>query len=94
MIIRDSVLIGWVVESLPNWLGICLITVLGPASILSVADSIGLFATTLAVVFGCLATARICWRLWPGTEWFVVPLLAAAIIWGVSGWLVMIVAGV
>jgi hypothetical protein len=71
-----------------------LITILGPASILGTEGALGVFIFVVLIVLACLVTARIFWRRWPDTEWFAVPLLAAVVVWGASGWLLAFIATV
>lgn len=90
LVLVDPPVVRMAAEAAPRWVGIVALTVTGPA--VFTAAGIGAwkwFMGALACVAGCLGLAWLSWRRWPQSEVFAVWLLAAAVLWAGSGWLLV-----
>jgi hypothetical protein len=75
-----------------RWLGVLVVTLIGPALLLvEQTELLDLFAYLCLGIGVCLATAWYAWRRWPETEYFAIGLTGAALLWGLTGWFVVMV---
>jgi hypothetical protein len=80
------------VEAMPRWLGIVLVSMLGPALILAWGLAAWkVFAAACLGVMSCLGFAYFCWHRYPESDVFAIPLIAAAAIWIASAWVAVAV---
>jgi hypothetical protein len=81
---------GYLVEWVPRWIGLIVLTVVGPAMLLSLGiGAWKVFVGSLLAVTACLLLTWVAWRQWSDSELFVVGLLAAGALWAGSGWLTL-----
>jgi hypothetical protein len=89
-ILMDASVPDYLVEWVPRWVGLTLLTVIGPALLLSLGiGAWKVFVGSLLVVAACLVLSWMAWRQWPDSELFVVGLLATGVLWAGSGWLTL-----
>jgi hypothetical protein len=80
-------------EPLPKPLLALLLTVVGPAILLSAGiDAWPVVAVAVVLIAAFLGLARLAWRRSPDTEWFAVWIIFAGVVWAGSGWLLAALA--
>ena len=82
-------------ESIALVITVSFFIVLGPLVVLVVGVEHWPFVACMAgLTAACCSVSRLTWRRWPEDEWFVLWLVAAAVIWAGSGWLGIALASV
>ena len=78
-------------ERLPGPLAAILLSVAGPVALFAEGiDAWPVVAVVAALIGICLVLSRLAWRKFPETEWFVLWLLCAALVWTGSPWLLVV----
>ena len=89
-ILMDASVPDYLVEWVPRWACLIVLTVTGPAMLLALGiGAWTLFVGSLLAIAACLVLTWMAWRQWPDSELFVVGLLAAGALWTGSGWLTL-----
>lgn len=79
-------------EMLPPWVMAVAAMIVGPPVLFSLGvDAWPLVAAVLVLIGVCLFFSRLCWRIWPETEWFALWLFLGVLVWIGSPWLGVIV---
>ena len=75
-------------EMLPSWVMAVAAMIVGPPVLFGLgSDAWPLLVAVLVLVGLCLLLSRLCWRIWPDTEWFALWLFLGALVWVGSPWL-------
>ena len=83
-------------EALSPWPAAILVGILGPpvCFIWGGQEAWGYVSISMLIVTACVAVARFCWRRYPDSELFGLPLLAAVAVWVGSVWLAVLLTAI